>query len=179
MHSLRSYRGLQKDCRGKKTEQSKKEAGAPAPSTSRIPEKKTASRLCLSLNPACSDHHFVKDCTKTSDPVKKTPQEEYRAKGQGGKVSALTGKETQPETKARTTPRTDKPAGILAELHSHRFTCRLDSSADSVAFSDTIVKYLGDKGFSFRSWCRRTASISRPFTGTVSNLWGKCKSVQS
>ncbi len=36
---------------------------------------------------------------------------------------------------------------IFAELHGHRFACRIDSGADSVAISDTIVKYLGDKGF--------------------------------
>ncbi len=36
---------------------------------------------------------------------------------------------------------------ILAELHGYRFACRIDSGADAVAISDTVVEYLGDKGF--------------------------------
>ncbi len=47
----------------------------------------------------------------------------------------------------RSTPPSDKPAVILAELNGYRFACRIDSGADAVAISDTILKYLGDKGF--------------------------------
>ncbi len=36
---------------------------------------------------------------------------------------------------------------MVAELHGYRFACRIDSGADAVAISDTIVKYLGEKGF--------------------------------
>ncbi len=65
----------------------------------------------------------------------------------GGRISAITGNATEPEPKARITPPPDKPAVLLAELHGYRFACRVDSGADAVAISDTIVKYLGEKGF--------------------------------
>ncbi len=110
---------------------------------------KKDAKLPHCLNPECSDKHFFKDCTKTPDAVKKTLLEDYRAKrqAQGGKISAITGKETEPEPKARPTPLWDRPAVMLAELHGHRFACRIDSGTDAVAISDTIVKYLGGRGF--------------------------------
>ncbi len=33
---------------------------------------------------------------------------------------------------------------ILADIHGHNFACRIDSGADDVAISATIVKFLGD-----------------------------------
>ncbi len=36
---------------------------------------------------------------------------------------------------------------ILAELHGYRFACHIDSCADAVLISGTIVKYLDDKDF--------------------------------
>ncbi len=64
---------------------------------------KKAAKLPPCVKPECSDNHVVKDCTKTPDAVTKTLLEDYRAKKQapGGKISAITGKETEPETKAR------------------------------------------------------------------------------
>ncbi len=52
-HPLRSYRASQKDVRGKKTEQAKKDTRAPAPSTSGTPEKKKAGELPPCLTPDC------------------------------------------------------------------------------------------------------------------------------
>ncbi len=94
-------------------------------------------------------YNFFKDCPKTSDELKKNLLEEHRAKKKSsdGRISAITGNATEPEPKARTTPPSDKPAVILAELHGYRCACRIHSGADAVAISDTIVKYLGDKGF--------------------------------
>ncbi len=48
-------------------------------------------------------YHVSRTAPKTPDAVKKTLLEDYRAKKQapGGKISAITGKETEPETKAR------------------------------------------------------------------------------
>ncbi len=34
----------------------------------------------------------------------------------------------------------------MANIHGHNFACRIDSGADDVAISDTIVKFLGDNG---------------------------------
>lgn len=34
---------------------------------------------------------------------------------------------------------------MLTKLHGHIFACRIDSRADKLTFSDTIVKYLKDK----------------------------------
>ncbi len=36
---------------------------------------------------------------------------------------------------------------IRAELYAYRFAWCIDSGADAVTISDTIVKYLGEKGF--------------------------------
>ena len=41
---------------------------------------------------------------------------------------------------------TSKPAVVLAELHGYKFACRIDSGADEVVISDTIIKFLGDRG---------------------------------
>jgi len=38
-----------------------------------------------------------------------------------------------------------KPALVLAELSGYKFACRIDSGADEVAVSDTIIQFLGDK----------------------------------
>ncbi len=107
--------------------------------------------------------------------MKKTLLEDYRAKKQapGGKISAITGKETEPEPEARPTPRSFKPALILAELHGHRFACRIAFSAD------TIVKYLGDKRFFLPTMLPTSGKHFKAVDGHGIQCLGKCKSVRS
>ncbi len=97
----------------------------------------------------------------------------------GGRISAITGNATEPEPKTRTTPPSDKPALILAELHGYRFACRIDSGSDAVAISDMIVKYLGDKGFFIPTMLPTNGKHFKAVDWHGINLWGKCKSGRS
>ncbi len=68
---------------------------------------------------------------------------------------------------------------IFANSHGHNFACRVDSEADDIAISDTIVKFLGDNGNFLSPMLSMNDKHFEALTGTVSNLWGKLKSVRS
>lgn len=117
-------------------------------------QKRTAlgkrTQLPDCLNPECGEKNLVKDCPRTSD-AKKELLQTHRAKRISEKaepkVSAVV-KPSQSEvsTSEKVSPICPtNPAVVLADLHGHKFACRIDSGADQLVVSDTIVKFLGDK----------------------------------
>ena len=150
---LREYRSSQRSQpsnKGKGKDQPK--SGNSQASSSSSTPKESPRPLPFCLNKAkCKKRHLVKDCPDSTAEEAKTFLEAYRAekknKGQAAKVSALLN--TQKETPLQSANQTSLPAAAAvldAKVDNHTFVCRIDSGADVVAISETIVNYLGDQG---------------------------------
>lgn len=92
----------------------------------------------------------MKDCSKTTKEQSKKFLEEYKKKkAEKSSVSALSArnKTTEGSSSKSTAGRlNDHTAVVEAEINGYKFSCRIDSWSPKEAVSDTIVKFLGDKG---------------------------------
>ncbi|CAN8068627.1 unnamed protein product [Agarophyton chilense] len=150
-HPLCKFRTSPKPVSPKKTTKTSGSSGA---SSSNNPRPRRILPPCL--NPKCSKNHFVIDCpdtppeeakrlldAKRAEPRKIKPESKFSSASE-----TLDDKGSNSEAQASSSVEKSSavPALVMAELSGFKFACRIDSGADEVAVSDTIIQFLGDEG---------------------------------
>lgn len=150
---LREHRVPQKPSRDKGRGPDMDKTPAPSTKNKTPPPSKPRGKPPPCLNPKCDEDHLVKDCPNTSKELARTLLESYRAsktnRDRHTQVSALVvpvEEETSEPQGNGKNDSTDTTAVIDAEIGGYNFACRIDSGADLVVISDTIISFLGDKG---------------------------------
>lgn len=130
-----------------------KNGGGSSSALSDSPPKDPAPKRTLPpcLNKDCKENHLVKDCPITSKEQAKKLLEEYRAKKKATTptVAALT--TPKPSGNSSATPKIasaslSNTAVVKASMNGFNFACRIDSGADVLAISESIIKFLSEKG---------------------------------
>ena len=114
-------------------------------------KSKKKSSLPDCLNPDCDEKHLVRNCPKTSKELAHSLLKAYRSSKKSEKnedfiVGAFVQKNNeQPAIKPSKERSSSDRATVIAELYNHTFACRIDSGADEIVVSDTIIDFLNSK----------------------------------
>lgn len=137
----------------------------------------TQKRLQPCLNPKCSKKHFLQDSPISSPEEVKKLLEAMRAEARRVKlesrIASTAEKADDKGSRARTQAPSlsseqtcAKPALVMAEVSGFKCSCLIDSGADEVPVSDTIIQFLGDKGTFLWTMQLRKAKTFKAVDGT-------------
>ena len=179
-YPLRKYRSNPKPTIARKSKKSSDGSGSSTPKV-----VMTGRVLPPCLNPRCKKNHFVKDCEITSSAEAKQLLDARRNGIKKFKTESKVGSSSEKKDLKKDTSRTQassstgkstsKPAVVMAELSGYKFACRIDSGADEVAVSDTIIQFLGDQEISLPTIHLRTPKTFKAVDGHIFKSPGTVK----